>query len=136
MTHTTSSLSKPKPTLIKKGRVTLGAIYELPTGKVYLAYRRLGDIWRGTEKCISDAVRKSTACWAIEDSICLDMRAKGIAYIGVLVKDTGERYVAPTPAFFEYGAFRSVTVRGKGGSQRALPLQSFAYKQGKIVKTK
>ena len=121
---------------IKKGRVTLGAIYELPGGSVYLAYRRIADIWHGSEKCISDAIRKGTACWTIEDSVCLDMRVRGVNYIGVYVKDTGERYVAPASAFFEYGKVRTMTVRGKSGTQRALPFQSFAHKQGKILRIK
>lgn len=124
-----------KPEIIKQGRRKLGVICETSSGhKVYLAYRRVRDIHCAGEKCIADAIRKGTAAWAIEDEVILKARAVGCAFIGVLVQDTGDRYLAPAASFFKPGAYRTIKVFGRSGTQRALPFPQFARRAGKIVK--
>jgi len=120
----------------KVGKRTLGKLYEVSGGRqVYLAHRKVGDIQHGSEKCIADAIRKGVAYWGVEESVVLTLRARGVAFIGVLVKETGDRFLARTSAFFEYGSAKMMTVRGRG-MQRCVPLSAFTRRPGKIVKSR
>jgi len=126
---------KPKPEVIKQGRRRLGAIYTLPSGsQVYLAYRWVADVWRDNERCVADAIRSGKARWAIETSVLIQLRAKHVPYVGVLLRDTGDRFVAPLEAFFDVEKVKSLTIKGYGGEFRALPYGDFTRRAGKILK--
>lgn len=120
--------------LVKRGRRTYGAIYTLPDGRqAYLAYRKTKEIFRSGEKTISDAIRKGIACWAIDEETLLIMRAKGIKYIGVLCRDTGDKYLTALSLFFDPKAIRIYNYESRGGAlQRYLPLQRFRRRTGSV----
>lgn len=99
--------------------------------KVYLAYRQVREIFRSGEKSISDAIRKGVAAWAIDDDTLRQMRAQGIKYVGVLVRENGAIWLTSTEAYFSPAAkILNFTTRG-GALQRYLPLKYFRRRGGK-----
>lgn len=133
---TKRSKSPIKTTLVKKGRRTYGAIYDLPSGKrCYLAWRHIGEVFRSGEKTNSDAVRKGTAAWAIDEETLLKMRALGIEHVGVRVRETGDIYLSTLERFMDRTKAKILNYEGRGGSlQRYLPItaDNFAYKPGRV----
>ena len=126
---------KLKALPIKKGRRTLGSIYEVSGGRlVYLAARRVGDIYRAKERNIAEAIRKNVACWAVENDVIIQMQSRGVGYVGVLVRETGDRFLAPIAVFLNHTTVRIMSVPGRGGIQRCVGLHSFARRPGKILK--
>jgi hypothetical protein len=124
-----------KITQIKKGRRLYGGIHTVTaTGNTfYLAYRRIKEIYRSGEKSISDAVRLGTACWAIDEATLLEMRAKGIKYIGVFVRDNGDTYLTSIDNYFDKTKAKILNYEKRGGSlQRFLPLIYFRVKHGAV----
>ncbi|SER28521.1 hypothetical protein SAMN05216548_114101 [Faunimonas pinastri] len=92
--------------------------------RCFLAYRKTSDIQRAGERDISSAVRKGTAAWAIDDDTLLTIRAQGIRYVGVLCKDTGDKWLTVIDRFYEHA-----TVNRWG---RCLPLSHFRMIAGSI----
>lgn len=134
------STSSIKVTHFKRGRRLYGGIHEVKkTGqRCYLAYRRHGEIFRSGEKSISDAVRAGVACWAIDESTLLEMRAKGVRLIGVYVRDNGDIYLTHLNNFFDKSKAKLLNYESRGGAlQRYLPLQYFRVRFGKVsIKTR
>lgn len=122
--------------LIKKGRRTYGAIHTVPCGeRIYLAYRRHSDIFRFGEKSISDAIRSGKAAWAIDEETLIAMRARGIRFIGVMVRDTGDVYLTRIEHFFNRAMARVLNYETRGGAlQKYLPLRYFQRKAGRKIK--
>ena len=118
--------------VVRKGRRVLGGIYNLGGVKAYFAYRKQKDIFRGGEKTIAEAVAKGVACWAIDDETLLMLRANAIGVVGVMVSDTGDRYVTKTANFFDKTKASLLNYEARGGAlQRYLPIQHFVYRAGK-----
>jgi len=131
--------SKPKKievTYLKKGRKTIGGIYDLPSGaKCFLSHQKVGDIYRADQKSIAEAIRNETACWAISEDIIIQMRATGIKFIGVLCKDTGDRFITTMDKFFDPVLVKiTMVTRNSYMTQRCLPFKAFARKSGKRIK--
>lgn len=122
--------------LVKKGRRTYGAIHTVPSGeRAYLAYRKTSEIFRFGEKTISDAIRSGKAAWALDEETLIAMRAKGIRFIGVLVRETGDIYLTKTERFFDRALAKVLNYEARGGSlQKYLPLRYFQLKSGKKIK--
>lgn len=123
--------------LHKVGKRTYGAYYTTANGtRFYMAWRKSSDrrkgIFQSGEKTISDARRKGVACWALDEDTLINLRASGIKLVGVLDKDTGDKYMTTIDRFFDpaYAAVLNYTSRG-GSLQRYLPLQHFRRQVGK-----
>lgn len=76
--------------LVKQKSRTVGAVYELSNGDLaYLARRWRGEIFCGGEKSISTAVSMGKEEWAFDFSELLDLRLKGVKYVGVIERNRG-----------------------------------------------
>jgi len=102
----------------------------LPNGtQVYLAYRRLGEIFRAGKKNISEAIREGVAAWAIDEETLRDRRVEGIKVVGVLCKESDDIWLAPIDKFFDTSHARIMNYESRGGAlQRYLPLKEFKRK--------
>lgn len=123
-----------KITPVKKGRRHYGALYDLPSGhRVYLAHRRIGEIFRAGEKSIKDALAAGTASWALDEETLIQMRAQGIRFVGVLVRETGDKFVTELAWFFDKSRAKVMNYERRGGAlQRYLPLQHFRRLPGHV----
>lgn len=119
---------------VKKGRRTYGAIYTLPDGRVlYLAWRKISEIFRSGEISISAAIRAGKAAWALDDETLLMLRARKIPFAGVLVRETQDVFLTRTEHFFDKTKAKVMNYSGRGGAlQRYLPLAYFMRRPGKI----
>lgn len=106
---------------IKRGRRRLGAVYAWSKGEVYLAFSTAKDVYRSGEKSNSDAVRAGIACWAIEEEILLKMRSRGLNFVGVLIKDTGEVWVS-TISRFRKSPVTNTHITRSSAYKRYLPI--------------
>lgn len=131
-----SSKSLIRHTLVKKGRRTYGAIYELPSGNLcYLAWRHISEVFRSGEKTNSDAVRKGTASWAIDEETLIMLRLKKIPYVGVLVRESRDVYLSTLERFTDRRFSKVLDYSGRNGAmQRYLPINSdnFLYRAGTV----
>jgi len=108
----------------------------LPNGsKVYLANRKLGEIFRSGKPSIAEAIRDGVACWAYDEEIVLNMRAAGVSYMGVIVKETGDRFLTPIANLFDPEKMK-IKHFDRGSLQRHLPLQYFSRRPGKLPRRK
>ena len=116
---------------IKKGRRLYGSVYTLPSGtKIYVAYRKISEIFRGGKKTISEAVREGCASWAIDEDTLRERRTEGISIIGVMCKDDDSLWLAPLDKFFDPSNARIMNYESRGGAlQRYLPLTEFKRKK-------
>lgn len=96
-----------------------------------MAYRWIADIYRGPAKDISAAIRDDSAMWTIEEEILGRMRRQGVTLAGVIVRDTGDRYIASTAAWFDLASSRALDLRGRSGSHRGLLLSKMTRRAGK-----
>ena len=122
--------SKIKVEKFRRGR-NRGAVYTVSSGeRCYLAHTKLTYIFCSGEKTISDAVRKGTACWSFDEEVLMNMRAKGIRFIGVLCQENSDIFLAHTEAFFD----RTRTVRHikANPNRRYLPLTEFRRRPGRV----
>lgn len=129
------STSSIKVVHVKKGRRLYGGVHTVKaSGRTcYLAYRRQGEIFRSGKPSISEAIREGVACWAIDDETLLEMRAKGVPFIGVLVRETGDLYMTRLETFWDKTKVKLLNYETRGGArQRYLPLQFFKVRYGKI----
>lgn len=62
------------------------------------------------------------------------MRAEGVAYMGVLVKETGDRFLTALANLFDSKQVKVMDHNGRAALQRYLPLQAFQRRPGKITK--
>lgn len=122
-------------TPVKRGRRHYGAIYDLPSGhRVYLAHRRLGEIFRAGEKSIRAAIAARTAAWALDEETLIQMRAQGIKFVGVLVRETGDKFLTELSWFFDKTRAKVMNYERRGGAlQRYLPLQYFRRLPGHVL---
>jgi hypothetical protein len=133
-------LSAPKKTKIKFtphfiGSRMDGGVCLLPDGReAYVAFRFVSDIHKEHEKSISDAMRKGVARWGVDIPTLLRMRANGIKWICVLVRQTGDRFLAPIESFLDTSKVRLFDRPRRGRQlQHFLPFQEFVRLSGKIV---
>lgn len=122
--------AKVKVEKYRKGR-SRGGIYTVPSGgRCFLAHSKLAFIFCAGEKSISDAVRKGSACWSMDEETLILMRAQGIRFIGVLCKDNNDIWLAHTDAFFDREKIIHHS-KAKPG-RRYLPLTSFGHRAGRV----
>ena len=128
-----SSLEEIQVSIVKRGRRTYGGIYTLPDKRrVYLAYRRLKEIFRSGEMSIVEAIRQGKAAWALDEETLLMLRAQGVVYAGVLVRETQDIFLTRTEAFFDKTKVKIMNYERRGGAlQRYLPLKFFRRRPGK-----
>jgi hypothetical protein len=119
--------------LVKKGKRLYGAFYLFRGMLAYIAYRKQAEIFRAGEASISEALRKGTAAWALDEETLLLARSRGARFVGIMVKDTGDRYIARIERWFDRGRAKFINYERKGGSlQRCLPLSEFALRPGEL----
>lgn len=120
---------------VKKGRRLYGAVYTLPSGvKVYVAYRKISEIFRGGKKTISEAIREGCASWAIDEETLRERRLEGIKVVGVMCKEDDSLWLAPLEKFFDPTNARIMNYESRGGAlQRYLPLRMFKRKKSIAV---
>lgn len=120
--------------VVKNGRRVYGAIYRrADTGReVYLAFRKISEIFRSGAETVSEAIRLGHAAWAIDDDTLRMLRHLNIAVVGVRVNETDKVYLTAIENFFNSGKVMNFTSRG-GALQRYLPLQHFRTKDGRCT---
>lgn len=118
----------------KKGRRYYGALHVFPDGRmIYLAHRRIREIYRSGEKSIAAALDKGEAAWAIDHETLTKLRLRGVNFVGVEVKETGERFVTLLSNFLDKTKARTLNYEGRGGAVQAyLPIQYFVRKPGAV----
>jgi hypothetical protein len=98
--------------------------------KLYIANRRLNDLFLGKEKTISDAIRQGVAAWGIEDEILLQIRVEGVELVGVLCRENGDLWLTTLDTYFDPERH---TQRSFGTSaQRCVLLKCFRRRSGRI----
>lgn len=108
---------------IKRGRFTLGTIYEFKDGRKCLVSRqRLSDIVRGGEKSISDAVRDAKASWFLDSDLLMQMKNRGIQFVAIISRETGDKWLTTTHRFMSGVNF----TRGYSIYKR-LPFNQFSF---------
>lgn len=133
MAGRTSGPTKPRKTRIKRGRRYVGETYTFADGrKCYFLYRNLWQLHRAAEPDLSSAVRSKVAGWAIAESDLIEMNAKGFLYAGVIVRETGDRYLTELSRF--RGDRSSMVEIGKMNRIRCrlLPLSEFRHSAGAV----
>jgi hypothetical protein len=120
--------------LIKRGNRKYGAVYTTPDGRqAYFAFRRHEQMFRNGEKTLSDAQRKGVATWALDDEALVNLRREGVRMVGVLERDTGDKYLTDIRNYFDPSKFKMLNYTGRGGSlQRHVPVTAFARSFGKV----
>lgn len=121
--------SKAKRT-IRNGRRIYGGVFDLNGKEIYLAYRKIGEMFRGGEKTLSDAIINDKASWAIDNDTLIRLRTEGVYYVGVLVKETDDIYITTLGEYLK-APVMNFTSRG-GALQRYLPLDRFLISLGSV----
>lgn len=117
---------------LKKGRVKRAAIYTMPDGREALVvYRKMEELYRAGERTASDAIRKGSACWGVEEEYLILARAKKIKFTGVEVKETGDQYLTLTEAFSTRSRLLPFNGR-RQAMQRIVPLSEFRVRHGRV----
>lgn len=134
-----SALLKSKPGFmvqhVKKGRRLYGGIVTFDDGRrCYIAYRKQEEIFRHGCSSISEAIREGKAAWAYDIDTILEMRAKGIKLMGVIVRETGDIWMTHIDNLTDSTKAKVLNYSKRGGAlQRYLPLQFFWCKKGKLI---
>lgn len=121
--------------MFKKGRTTLGAIYELSDGtKNFLSYQWREDMFKGKHRNISDAAAAGEAGWAIDTDLLRQVRRMGVKFIGVFVRDNADMYITPADTYFADGEYEAVPwSREHRQARRSVNLSKFSYRQKPVV---
>lgn len=119
----------------KKKTRLLGKLYFFEDGPtVYVAHKRLKDLALMGKRTLAEALRENCAAWGIEIETLMNMRRKGVDYVGVRVKDTGDLYLTPMR---HYADFRLAKLRDgfrkTKHKQKFLPIRHFVKRDGKTV---
>jgi hypothetical protein len=124
---------KPKvpTTVVRRGRRIYGHIYHFANRNVYLAARKLDQIFRFGEKCNSDALRKDLASWALDEETITELRLMKIVWVGVRVKQNNDIYITRLENFFDSKKTKFLNFERRGGAaQRYLPIKYFTHIPG------
>lgn len=118
----------------RKGKRLYGYFITQDNGvKVYVAVRKHSDIYRARDGSLSSALREGTAGWALDVETLMMARRRGCAYIVVFVRRRKDLWVCRMADFLNTAKSQLVDWSGRGGSsQRMLPLQYFAFREGVI----
>lgn len=87
---------------------TYGGIYELsslPAAPSYFAWRKNWQVHRDGCATPSDAYAAKLAGWTLDIDTITELRIAGVKYVGVIVSDTGYRYLTDLDAFLTPGRF-------------------------------
>ena len=79
-----------------------------------------------------EADAKGEACWGLDTDIIQYARVKGVGFIGVKTKDTGDIYLTRIEAFDPRAGLLTVYLGKGSGGKRFLPLDKFAIRFGKL----
>ncbi len=138
-------MNPPKPyteEVIKKGRQKRGLVRTYLDGrKVFLTHRKQSDVYCSGRSSISDAMRSGVAGWALHEETLMLVKTRAIPYIGVMVTDTGDVYLAHAALWFDRTPGRRWFLQLSTESawskelQRVMPLSAFAFRRGSVVMT-
>ena len=118
---------------IGHGRRQWGAIYASSKGEIfYLSYRKAGALFRGGEKSLSHAVRNNTAAWAFDYDLLLRLKGRGVRFIGVVCKDTGDSFMTELERYFTYG--QRVYIPKDRCQQMYLGLEHYRSRSGRKIR--
>lgn len=110
---------------VKVNKRLYGAFWTLPSGaEVYMAYRKRGEIFRSGKKTLSEAIGEDVACWAFDVDTIKEVEARGIKFVGVLVKESQEIYLTSIKSVIDKSSVLNYSKRG-GALQRYVPLSEF-----------
>jgi hypothetical protein len=124
---------KVKTTIVRRGRRIYGHIYHFANRDVYLAARKLDQIFRFGEKNNSDAVRKEVAAWALDEETITELRLNKIVWVGIRVKQNDDIYITRIENFFDRKKTKYLNFERRGGAaQRYLPLVHFHHIPGAV----
>ena len=116
---------------IGRGRRNWGAIYASSRGEeFYLSWRNSPALYRGGEKTLSAAVRNDKAAWAFDYDLLLKLRTRGIRFIGVHCRDSGDVFLTELQNYFDHGE-RQFHIRDRN-QQVYLGLEYFRARVTKI----
>lgn len=119
---------------LRKGRRLYGGFHTFEDGRrLYVAYRKHNEIYRGRKKSISEALRDGTAAWAIDVDTLAEVKARGIDAVAVRVKESGDLYITRLANFYDPEKVLVLNFASRGGSlQRFLPLEHWKLKPGRV----
>lgn len=124
---------KVKTTVIRRGRRIYGHIYHFANRDVYLANRKLDQIFRFGEKSNSDAIRAEVAAWALDEETLTDLRIRKIVWVGVKVRNNNDVYITRIENFYDRKKTKFLNYERRGGAaQRYLPIKYFAHIPGAV----
>lgn len=95
-------------------------------------------VHQGT-KTISDGIDNESACWALDESLCLTLRSRGYKHIAFRETDTGDLYITPLSNFYDRKKYKTIRSNSEfvdaNKAKRGLPIQFFEYHRS-LVKLK
>lgn len=100
--------------------------------KVFMALKRRKDIRCDRARPISDAVRSGTASFGIDDGILRDLKRRGVAFAGIYLKETGDKFLTTVARFFDSDAAKPHTTRRGAAIERHLPISQFRFRAGRV----
>lgn len=118
--------------VIKRGKRTIGAFVRWNSGPIALfLYHSHKQIYRGEHKTISDACQVGTASWGVGVDLLLEASKRGAQYVGVVVRDTRDVYLAGIEDFYARNKSRIISKEGSTlPPKRHLALQHFRHVEG------
>lgn len=117
--------------MIKKGRLTLGGIFELSDGsRNFIAYMWRDGMYLGKQPTVSSAVAAGEAGWAIDTDLLRSLRRDGVSRICVFLRDNADMYITPIENYFKDGEHEQVPwSRMHRQARRSVNLSKFSYLQ-------
>lgn len=127
-------MKKSKTTFerIKKGSRIKGVVCTLDDGRqAFIAFKRNKDIATMGKRNLKEALETKSAAWGIEITLLQEMSRRGIEYIGVKVRDSGDLYLT-SMRLYKDSKLAKLTNGRKVTKvhQRFLPLRYFSHRPG------
>lgn len=120
---------------VKRGKRVVGTRYRLESGKqVFLAHRANHEHFRAGRKTVAEACRDGVAAWALDYEDVIRERTLGTAYLGILVKGTGEVWLTHLRIFEDRTCFKTMNFTGRGGGVQRYVLHAKFVKRAGVIK--
>lgn len=101
--------------------------------EIYVAIRKHGDMYRAGEYTVSSAIQQDKSGWTMDEGMLLQLRLEKIKQIVILVRETGDMFLATLEDFRDRKKTKHGNYTARGGDVvRYLPLQYFVAKSGRV----